>query len=85
MTKTLCVVGGGIAGVSCLLELIESAGSDEDLVFICGKSGFIKTVDNYTKTGIMMEKFDIKNQVPSQEYFKSNKVNLYIAPLLKCI
>lgn len=51
MTRTLCVVGGGIAGVSCMLELIENAEQDKDIefVFICGKSGFIKTVENYEK------------------------------------
>jgi NADH dehydrogenase FAD-containing subunit len=51
MAKTFCVVGGGISGVSCMLELIENAEQDEDVnfVFICGKSGFIKTVENYEK------------------------------------
>ncbi|KAI6184190.1 hypothetical protein M3Y97_00569700 [Aphelenchoides bicaudatus] len=76
MPEIFIVVGGGIAGVSCMLELIESAEQNDEIefIFVCGKSGFIKTVENYEKLGIYMEKFDVKNEVPSQEFFKSKKV-----------
>lgn len=55
--KTFAVVGGGIAGVSCMLELIENAERDDEInfVFVCGKSGFIKTVDNYERVCLMIK------------------------------
>jgi len=76
----MIVVGGGIAGVSCMLELIEGAENDDsvDFIFVCGKSGFIKTVQNYEKLGTYLEKFDIQARIPDQGFFKSKKIRIFM-------
>ena len=54
------VVGGGVAGVCCVQELVQllddyptaSSTTNEtepQITFICGKAGFIKTVDEVSK------------------------------------
>jgi uncharacterized protein with NAD-binding domain and iron-sulfur cluster len=47
--RTIAVVGGGIAGVSCLQELVDNDDVDANFIFIYGKSGYVKTIQNYEK------------------------------------
>ncbi|KAI6194268.1 Pyridine nucleotide-disufhide oxidoreductase [Aphelenchoides besseyi] len=71
------VVGGGIAGVSVVNELLDFDGEqDVDLIFVCGRSGFLKTIRNYEKLGTLMEKFDVEMQT-ADEAFGSRKVNVF--------
>ncbi|KAI6228003.1 Pyridine nucleotide-disufhide oxidoreductase [Aphelenchoides besseyi] len=71
------VVGGGIAGVSVVNELLDfDAEHEVDLMFVCGRSGFLKTVRNYEKLGVLMEKFDVEMQT-AEEAFGSRKVKVY--------
>uniref|UniRef100_A0A1I7SV43 Pyr_redox_2 domain-containing protein n=3 Tax=Bursaphelenchus xylophilus TaxID=6326 RepID=A0A1I7SV43_BURXY len=64
ISSRIVIVGGGIAGVSCLDGLQDSPDLPQNakLIFICGKSGYIKRVKDYEKTGIVMEKFDVTTE-----------------------
>lgn len=78
------VVGGGVAGVCCVQELlhfinnskISNGKSDEiEIIFICGKTGFIKTTDQITKIGEISESFTVK-ETQAKLFFNSNKIKI---------
>uniref|UniRef100_A0A1I7UMG9 Pyr_redox_2 domain-containing protein n=1 Tax=Caenorhabditis tropicalis TaxID=1561998 RepID=A0A1I7UMG9_9PELO len=62
------VVGGGIAGVSCVNEILKLDRTSDLQVLLISASDFIKTVENYRKVGQLGEKFSVK-EATSAEVF----------------
>ncbi|CAB3405224.1 unnamed protein product [Caenorhabditis bovis] len=53
------VVGGGIAGVSCSLEILKHSMDAETQVILISASSHVKTVKNWYKIGQFTEHFDV--------------------------
>uniref|UniRef100_A0A914Y8E0 Pyridine nucleotide-disulfide oxidoreductase domain-containing protein 1 n=1 Tax=Panagrolaimus superbus TaxID=310955 RepID=A0A914Y8E0_9BILA len=83
------VVGGGVAGVCCVQELVQlldnystsSSNSSSTVLngpkitFICGSAGFIKTVDEVSKVTKVLETIKVKES-PVSSYFPTDKVKV---------
>uniref|UniRef100_A0AC35GH75 FAD/NAD(P)-binding domain-containing protein n=1 Tax=Panagrolaimus sp. PS1159 TaxID=55785 RepID=A0AC35GH75_9BILA len=81
------IVGGGVAGVCCvqeLLQLLENypspsstsvIKSEPHITFICGCAGFIKTVDEVSKVTKVLENIKVKES-PVTSYFPTDKVKV---------
>lgn len=62
MSKVIVVVGGGVTGVCCVEELIDLLDSQQstcsnysvEIVFVCGRSGFIKVITNTEKVYLFL-------------------------------
>ncbi|CAD5213019.1 unnamed protein product [Bursaphelenchus okinawaensis] len=74
----IVVVGGGIAGVSCIQHLADSEELPDstELVLVCGKNGYVKRVTNYEKAGIVMEKFQVEIESASTFTGRYSKVTV---------
>jgi len=75
------VVGGGVAGVCCVQELLHlledspASSTSPAITFICGKSGFVKTTDQITRIGEVAESFTVK-ECQADSFFQSDKVKV---------
>ncbi|VDK61374.1 unnamed protein product [Cylicostephanus goldi] len=53
------IVGGGIAGVSCVRRLLVSLDESDDSIVLVSAGRRVKTVHNWTKVGQYTEQFDV--------------------------
>ncbi|CAJ0605357.1 unnamed protein product [Cylicocyclus nassatus] len=53
------IVGGGIAGVSCVRRLLVSLDDTDDNIVLVSAGKRVKTVHNWTKVGQYTEQFDV--------------------------
>ena len=60
MSSTFVVVGGGIAGVSCVEQLSQMC-SKETITLITA-SGVVKATCNFKQFGKTLEEFDVEEQ-----------------------
>lgn len=70
-SQTIVVIGGGIAGTSCIEALIQDYDQPDSLfnhIVLISEHRLLKNVTNYELTGRNLERFDIALQGPEEIY-----------------